>query len=132
MAQMDPWKKMRFSSDQLESYLGQGGAGAHKYKIEIDQSLAGVAVIRYPWLIGPYLELLAIVPGFQDRGLGQAVLSWFETQARSSGQSNLWVLTSSFNCSALRFYEKFGFEFVAELESLVMDGFNEIMLRKRI
>ena len=83
-------------------------------------------------LRGPYLQFLGVLPTFQRLGLGRAMLTWFEKEARARGERNLWVATSDFNQNALRFYEHQGFEHAAVLDDLVRDGISEILLRKRL
>ena len=43
---------------------------------------------------------------------------------------NLWVCASSYNEGALRLYERHGFHRVATLPGLLIDGDDEILLRK--
>jgi diamine N-acetyltransferase len=86
--------------------------------------------IRSPWLKGPYLELLAILPEFQGNRLGAGILAWFEREALRLEARNLWVRAASFNARALRFYEGHGFRPAATLSGLVAEGYDEILLRK--
>jgi ribosomal protein S18 acetylase RimI-like enzyme len=106
------------------------GQWRQRYPIDIGGAEAGVISVRYPWLKGPYLELLAIFPEFQGRGLGTRVLAWMEQEAIRHEARNLWVCASSFNDSALRLYERNGFRQVARLRGLVEDSCDEILLRK--
>jgi ribosomal protein S18 acetylase RimI-like enzyme len=98
--------------------------------IEAGEEEAGVISLRSPWLKGPYLELLAIFPMFQGRGIGTKLLHWMEQEAVHNGARNLWVCASTFNTAALRFYERYGFAQVAALPGLVDDNSDEILLRK--
>jgi ribosomal protein S18 acetylase RimI-like enzyme len=86
--------------------------------------------VRHPWLKGPYLELLALLPPAQNQGIGSSIMAWFETAGLKHRARNLWVCASSFNARALRFYEGRGFARAATLPSLVADGYDEILLRK--
>jgi ribosomal protein S18 acetylase RimI-like enzyme len=90
---------------------------------------AGIVCCRYPWLFGPFLELLALYPQFQGHGCGREILDWLEEPAAFT---NLWTTVSSFNLRALNFYIKFGFVEIGSLPNLVRPGFDEILLRKII
>lgn len=131
IACIEPWSRMGYADETLISYLADTdtNAGARKFGIWQSDNLTGCISVRDPWLIGPYLEMLALLPDWQGRGIGSAVLSWYEQEA-SPGARNLWVVSSSFNERALAFYRRHGFEDVATLPSLVFDGFDEILLRK--
>lgn len=127
---MPPWSAMPYSAEAITGYLGAADDGARRYVIEIDGALAGAVSVRYPWLRGAYLELLALLPGFQNQGIGSAVLDWLEREALAREARNLWACASSFNEAALRFYARHGFVETAQLHGLVADGFDEILLRK--
>ncbi|HUU67654.1 MAG TPA: GNAT family N-acetyltransferase [Methyloceanibacter sp.] len=127
---MPPWSAMPYSAEAMARYLGAAEDGARRYVIEIDGAQAGAMAVRYPWLRGAYLELLAILPGFQTRGIGTAILTWLEREASIREARNLWVCASSFNEQALRFYARHGFAATAVLRGLVADGFDEVLLRK--
>lgn len=129
---MKPWSDMNYPADVMAGFLVSADGGVSRYLIEADDHAAGVVSVRYPWLKGPYLELLALLPGFQRRGIGGKVLAWFEEEARLRNARNLWVCASSFNADALRFYERHGFRQAATLPDLVADGYEEVLLRKAL
>jgi hypothetical protein len=56
-------------------------------------------------------------------------LAWAETEARRESK-NLWVLTSSFNHQALKFYQGLGFYPIGPIQGLVSPEHDEILLRK--
>ena len=60
------------------------------------------------------------------------MLGRFEAEARLANARNLWVCGSSFNDPALSLYESVGFGRVALLDDLLVDGFDEVLMRKRL
>jgi len=127
---MPPWSVMNYSADALARFLTRSDPGVARYLVEIGGHQAGAISVRYPWLKGPYLELLAILPAYQGAGVGSAILGWFEREAIRLGARNLFVCASSFNARALLFYGRHGFQPAATLHGLVADGYDEILLRK--
>ncbi len=125
-----PWSVMDYPAQAMARFLAASGDGASRYRVEVGGVEAGAVSVRYPWLKGPYLELLALLPRFQSQGIGAGILAWFEQEALGLGARNLWVCASSFNAGALRFYERHGFRPAATLPGLVADGYDEILLRK--
>jgi GNAT superfamily N-acetyltransferase len=91
--------------------------------------IAGVVAVRYPWLKGSYLELIGLFPDRQGQGLGAAILQWMEQETKPWAM-NCWVLVSSFNDAAKRFYLRQGFKEIANIEALVSARSNELLLRK--
>jgi GNAT superfamily N-acetyltransferase len=127
---MPPWSAMDYPADAMARFLAMASDGASRYLIEVDGGEAGAVAVRHPWLKGPYLELLALLPPFQRRGIGAGIMSWFEQAGRGLGARNLWVCASSFNDGALRFYQRHGFRPAATLPGLVAESYDEILLRK--
>ena len=127
---MPPWSVMGTSAEAMTRYLAAEGDGACRYVIEVGGAPAGAASVRYPWLKGPYLELLALFPAYQGQGIGAAMLRWFEDEACRHEARSLWACASRFNERALDFYRRHGFAETAVLPDLVADGFDEILLRK--
>lgn len=130
IAAMPPWSVMNYPAEAMAKFLATSGDSIIRYRVAVGGEDAGVVSVRYPWLKGPYLELLALLPKFQGQRLGTRILVWFEQEAVRQEARNLWVCASSFNQSALRLYERYGFQRVATLPGLVVDGYDEILLRK--
>lgn len=131
LAAMDPWQRLGYGADALRRYLAAADPSRKCFAVQHAQATVAVVCIRFPWLRGPYLELLAVFPGSQGQGVGQAILAWIEEQARPSAQ-NLWTMTSEFNHRARRFYQAAGFVEIAPVTDLVATGCNEILLRKTL
>lgn len=129
---MPPWSTLAISEDALARFFTGGDEGTRHYAIVADGVAAGVVCTRFPWLKGPYIELLAVLPGHQEHGLGTKALSFVDTEATRAGARNVWVCASQFNNAARRFYERRGFVEVGIVPDLVTDGFAEVLLRKTL
>jgi ribosomal protein S18 acetylase RimI-like enzyme len=128
---MDPWRTLGYRPENLLNYLHRKDAGLDRHAIVIEGRTAGVLSVRYPWLMGPYIELFAVLPGYSGRGLGEEVLKWVESRFQANSR-NLWATVSAFNTLARTFYQRQGFEEVAPLKELVAAGLDEILLRKNL
>jgi diamine N-acetyltransferase len=132
LARMDPWLRLGYSAQTLARYLAAREPGRHSFALMEEDDLLGCFSLRNPWLRGPLLELLAILPRAQNRGLGGRLLLWLGEWASSRAHPNLWTLTSDFNESARRFYRKHGFVETAEIPGLIRPGESELLLRKSL
>jgi ribosomal protein S18 acetylase RimI-like enzyme len=130
IAAIEPWSVMNYPAETLAAFLSTPDESVSRYVISVNGEEAGVVSVRHPWLKGPYLELLAVLPQAQAQGIGSSIIAWFESAALQYGARNLWVCASSFNRRGLRFYERHGFTRAATLPGLVADGYDEILLRK--
>ncbi|MGE5505827.1 MAG: N-acetyltransferase family protein [Actinomycetota bacterium] len=130
LAGIDPWLHLGYSAAALAGWLGRDDAALTRLAATRGGALAGVLGVRSPWLRGPYVELLAVLPGHQGFGLGRTLL---DAAVERSGQAaNLWACVSASNVPARNFYRRCGFAEVAPLPDLVADGEDEILLRKRL
>ena len=87
---MEPWSVMNYPADKLAAFLARPDAGAARYVVSVRGAEAGVVSVRHPWLKGPYLELLALLPEAQSQGIGSSIMAWFETAGpQASGAQSL-------------------------------------------
>ena len=125
---MEPWVTLQYSKESLTRHLQNSDSSLKSFTIAIDNQVAGIVCIRYPWLLGPYLEIFCLFKPFQGAGYGNKILHWLKDEAFLTSK-NLWTLVSSFNKPARSFYIAFGFEQVATLPNLVRLDFDEVLLR---
>ena len=131
VAAFGPWAHYAFDAGRITAGFKGASDSVARYRIECGSDVAGVVVIVCPWLAGPYLQMLAVLPTHQGRGIGAAILLWLEAQARGHFR-NLWLCVSGFDTEAQRFYRAHGFERVATIDGLVRDGDDELLMRKRL
>lgn len=131
LAAMEPWRSLGSTATGLCLYLSGDDPALKRFAVQMTTETIGVICVRFPWLRGPYLELLAIFPSAQGQGAGQALLAWMEGEARPAAQ-NLWAVVSESNLRARQFYRAAQFVEVTPLPDLVAKGYNEILLRKAL
>lgn len=129
LASLDPWRTLGYQAEGLTAYLTRPDPALHRFTVMANGERSGVLCLRYPWLRGPNIELLAVtLPG---HGIGSALIQWASTRT-SLTAVNLWATVSGFNWPARAFYHAQGFVEAASLPDLVEGGFPEILLRKRL
>jgi diamine N-acetyltransferase len=130
LAIQDPWLRLGYTEKGLFRYLNRTDPSLSRYAVLVSEETVGVVCVRYPWLRGPYLEMLAVFPPHQGKNLGKALIVWMSDECCGLS-NNIWTTVSSFNTPALSFYKKIGFNEIAELPDLVAGGFSEILLQKK-
>jgi diamine N-acetyltransferase len=131
VAAIEPWSQINYPAALLTGFLTAKDASLDRRAIFVEEEPAGIMAVRSPWLRGPYLQVLALLPPFQGQGFGAALLAWFEAQATGNSRW-LWLCHSSFNRRAGAFYARHGFSEVATLSDLMIDGGDEVLMRKRV
>jgi ribosomal protein S18 acetylase RimI-like enzyme len=132
LAAMPPWSVLGWSAEGMIRSLKREVPSVVLFEIVIEDHPAGIVAIQDPFLLGPYLQRLAILPEYQGRSVGLRVLEWMEAQARTAKARQLWLCVSSFNTRAQAFYARFGFETAAILDKLASETSDEILMRKRL
>ena len=132
-AAIDPWLTYGTSADDLTRYFTPQAGSVQRLKAcDASGHAVGLVIIRWPWLHGPYVTFLAVLPDHQGHGIGMSMLGAIEREARATQQRNLWLCVSHFNLGAQTFYTRAGFEQAALLPDLVRDGVDEVLMRKRL
>jgi ribosomal-protein-alanine N-acetyltransferase len=131
LADSDPWKRLGYSAPEWERLFETPLQGRDGFVIEADGTVAGVALLRQRFLLGDYLELLAIAPKEQGRGLGATLLAHLEALVFARAR-NLFVCVSDFNQGARRFYAQHGYQEIGPIPSLLIPGSAELLLRKTV
>ena len=123
----DPYRRLGYRAETLLVYLTRTDLSLDRYAIESDGSLIGVLALRQPWLRGPLIEMMALLPDWQGQGLGGRILD----RCKAEAGKNLWATVSAFHAPARRFYARAGFEELCPLPGIVREGDDEILLRWR-
>lgn len=132
LAAIPPWSVIGCPAERMARTFNSEQPSLKRFEVAAEGKLAGLISIQDPFLHGPYLQLIAILPEFQGRSFGLRLLQWMETEARRAEARQLWLCVSSFNIRARALYERFGFSEVALLDKLATDASNEIFMRKRL
>lgn len=131
LADSDPWKRLGYSAPEWERLFQMPLQEREAFVIESDGRVAGIALLRQRFLLGDYLELLAIAPSAQGQGLGRALLAHVETLVFQR-TPNLFVCVSDFNRGARKFYARQGYQEIGSIPNLLIPGSAEVLLRKTI
>jgi ribosomal protein S18 acetylase RimI-like enzyme len=90
--------------------------------------LVGVLVLR-PQPPALFVENVAVLPSWQGRGLGRALMAFAEAHARRAGLTEVTLYTNERMTENLRFYPALGY---AETGRGVTDGFARVFYRKHL
>jgi ribosomal-protein-alanine N-acetyltransferase len=127
MAGSDPWITLELDYDNcLKAFDGQF---REIWIIEADDNIAGFVILQMGGTFKGYIQTICIDKNYRNVGLGKKLLQFCEDRILTVSP-NLFICVSSFNQSAIRLYEKFGFKLVGRLENFVKEGFTELLLRK--
>lgn len=89
LAAIPPWSVIGWPPERMVRGLKREQASVKRFEVLAGEKLAGIITIQDPFLHGPYLQLLAVLPEFQGQNLGLRLLQWMELRraARRPGSS---------------------------------------------
>ena len=129
LADSDPWKRLGYTKADWERLFQSGPEGRDSFVIESRGAVVGLALLRQRFMLGDYLELLAVAPWSQGKGFGSALLQHLEAVVFRRVR-NLFVCVSDFNVDARRFYARHGYKEIGPIPNFLIPGSSEILLRK--
>lgn len=64
----------------------------------------------------PFINRFYVFEEYQNKGIGTALLNFFEQEMKIKGETKLMISTESDNLDAQRLYTRFGYECIGKLE----------------
>jgi ribosomal protein S18 acetylase RimI-like enzyme len=127
MASMDPW--VRLGRDYATCLRMLSNPEKELTVAASPEGVDGFILLDMHGPFAGYIQLLCVRAAAQRHGLGQALVAWAEERIHRVSP-NVFICVSSFNTRARSLYERLGFEYVGTLKNYVVDGYDEILLRK--
>lgn len=131
LASQDPWRKLGFGRDDCRRLLERADQQILTATDSRDHVVALAGWVQRGVIGQPYLNLLAVSPGVQGRGIGAALLREVEHRAFETSR-NLFLCVSGFNERARRFYLREGYEEIGVIQDFLVAGCDEVLMRKSL
>lgn len=130
MAGSEPWITLGRTLEQSRTvcslpyadlFIARVESGPTGFLLMLRRGLAGA----------PYIASVAVDPAQRGGGIGSALLDHAEALYRGECRF-VFLCVSSFNTRARELYERRGYTKVGELPDHIVEGFSELILRKRL
>ncbi|MGQ0646498.1 MAG: GNAT family N-acetyltransferase [Gemmatimonadaceae bacterium] len=128
MSSSEPWITLGRTYEQSLAVIDLAGQEAYAALDEREQPIGLLLLMLQGTLVG-YVRSLLVHPARRSRGVGAALMDFAERRIRRVSP-NVFVMVSSFNPAAQRFYERQGYVRIGELSDSIVRGHSEILLRK--
>lgn len=80
--------------------------------------------------IGSYIRMVAVHKDYRNIGVGEQLVKYIQDKAFEFGMKNIFLICSTDNIRAIRFYERVGFKQVGILDSLIVQKHDEVLFRR--
>ncbi|MDF1576510.1 MAG: GNAT family N-acetyltransferase [Bacteroidales bacterium] len=129
MAGSEPWITLGIYMDHIMKILNDP---LHEvFAAYIKDEIVGSMVIHTKGAFPAYLKSIAVKQGPGGQELVEQMMDFIENEIFST-YKNLFLCVSSFNTEARQFYIKLGYERIGELKDYLVEGHDEILMRKTI
>ena len=127
MATSEPWITLR---RDFEASLAAVTNPDRETYVAVDHAgVAGFVVINMHGAFVGYLQSVGVRADSRSSGLGTRLVAFAEERIFRE-TPNVFLLVSSFNDRARRFYERLGYERIGELKDFIVGGYSELLMRK--
>ncbi|HRR07456.1 MAG TPA: N-acetyltransferase [Rhodothermales bacterium] len=129
MAASEPW--LSLGRDESGCKAAMQGSEKEVYVASVQSALLGFVVLQMGGTFKGYIQSIFVVPEARSLGIGTVLLDYVENRIFQTSP-NVFLCVSSFNDSARRLYERRGYEVVGVLEDFLIEGADEVLMRKSI
>jgi len=129
MTYSEPWSTIGMSVDHIMDTLNYPLQDV--YAAYMGEEIVGTMVIHTKGAFPAYLKCIAVKPDLSGRKLIGQMMEFIEKVIFST-YKNLFLCVSSFDLAAQNFYNNLGYEKIGELKNYLVEGHNEILMRKTI
>lgn len=129
MSQSEPWVTLKRDLENCREAMR--GDYKEVYVATEGEVLKGFIVLQMAGVFKGYIQSIFVTKEARSAGVGTALIRFAE-QRIFSLSPNVFMLVSAFNDSAAKLYLRLGYEKIGTLKDFVIDGEDEILLRKTI
>jgi len=125
----EPWITLRTDIENRRAALQRPGTELFIAR-NGDERKGFVLVAEYGMAGAPYIASFGVAEGSRGQEIGARLLRFVEEKFAERG--HLFLLVSSFNERAQKFYQRHGFQKVGEIDDYIVAGKSELIYHKRL
>lgn len=129
MCTSEPWITLNRNYEQcLKAFDGDC---KEIYVAQENDELLGFIILQMAGTFKGYIQTVAVAANARGKGIGTALIEFAE-QRIFAISPNVFMCVSSFNQQAQQLYCKLGYQQIGLLKDFIVEGYDEILLRKTI
>ena len=129
MSNLEPW--VTLMRDYNSSLNIITDSSREVYIALLEDDIAGFTILVMQGALVGYIQSVCVAPDWRNKGIGSQLMKFAENRIFNEAP-NAFIMVSSFNPDAKRFYNRLGFETIGELKDYIIPGHSEYLLRKSI
>ncbi|HKF04428.1 MAG TPA: GNAT family N-acetyltransferase [Candidatus Sulfotelmatobacter sp.] len=130
MVASEPWITLQRDLDGCRQVLNRPGTELFIARDQNSRPLGFILLAPYGLAGSPYIASIGVSPDARGQRIGAQLMQF--TEQHFHDRSHLFLLVSSFNSRAQRFYLRHGYECIGELKDYIVAGHSELIFHKRL
>jgi ribosomal protein S18 acetylase RimI-like enzyme len=94
------------------------------------EEVLGFITIKRNILYANYIRRIVVREDVRSKGIGAKLVAFIEDMTYSSGLPNVFLVTTTVNEGAVKFYQKNGYKIIGTIPDFVEEGLNEYIFWK--
>ncbi|MEN8247922.1 MAG: GNAT family N-acetyltransferase [Bacteroidota bacterium] len=127
MVNSEPWITLGYSIEKVLKNLKD--SMNEVYTAKMNNEIVGVIIVQTKGAFAGYLKSIVVKEEWRGQNLGEAMMEFVENKMFSES-TNVFLCVSSFNERAREFYTKRGYMEIGVIKDYVVEGYDEIIMRK--
>ena len=131
MLSTDPYTTLGYTNDMCHDIVLSAIEKGWALVAEVNGKIVGFILFRVfdGFSLGGYIRALAVDKEYRRKGVATALMDKAE-QIVFKYRRNVFLLVSSFNQIAIKFYLSRGYQRIGEIKDAIVKGYSEIIMRK--
>lgn len=127
MANTDPWITLKRNYEQcLQAFEGNF---REVFVAKEKGVVLGFIILQMQGTFKGYIQTVAVAENARNKGIGSQLICFAEEKILRTSP-NIFICVSLFNHQAQKLYKRLGYEEVGILKDFIVNGFDEILMRK--
>ncbi len=125
-----PWTAFGLKKEGAKKFLYDRLGKELVYVAILNGEVVGFITIKRDIMYANYIRRIVVREDMRSKGIGAQLLTFVEEMTLSSGLPNVFLLTTTTNDKAIKFYEKNGYQKIGRVPNFIEEGMDEYIFWK--
>ncbi len=125
-----PWTVFKLTKEGAKKFLNDRLGKNLVFVAEQEKKVVGFIAIKRNIMFANYIRRIVLQEERRSKGIGSKLLKYVEEKTIAEKLPNVFLLCSTTNEKAIKFYEKNGYKKIGTVENFVDEGLHEYLFWK--
>ncbi len=125
-----PWTSFGLKKEGAKKFFNDRLGKELVYVATQKDEVLGFITIKRNILYANYIRRIVVREDVRSKGIGAKLVEYIEEMTFSSGLPNVFLVTTTVNEGAVKFYQKIGYKIIGTIPDFVKEGLDEFIFWK--